>query len=79
MVLADGTTVVDEYDPNLGILLGQDLDFHFDRFEISIYVTVLLFDVDFLISRKQCKIACFSHFIVLRIDPLPSFGMECKR
>lgn len=41
ITLADGTTIVDEYDPALGILLGQDLDFHFDRFQMSLYVTVI--------------------------------------
>jgi len=52
MVLADGTTVVDEYDPDLGILLGQDLDFHYDRFQMSLYVNVLLLNNGFLTSRK---------------------------
>ena len=52
MVLADGTTVVDEYDPDLGILLGQDPAFHYDRFQMSLYGTALLFKDGVLTSRK---------------------------
>lgn len=36
MTLADGTIITDEYDPALRILLGQDLDIHYDRFQISL-------------------------------------------
>lgn len=79
MVLAGGTTVVDEYDPDLGILLGHDLDFHFDRFQMSLYVTVFPFKHRFLTSGKQCKSASFPHFKIFQIDRLSSLSMECKR
>src|SRR5271169_3431151 len=79
MVLAGGTTVVDEYDPTLGILLGQDLDFHYNRFQMSLYVTVLPFKDRFLTSGKQCKSASFPHFKIFQIDRLSSFGVECER
>ena len=77
-MLADGTTVIDEYDPDLGILLGQDLDFHFDRFQMSLYVTVILFKNDFLTSRKitqNCIFSALKHILNRQIS-FPRHGMR---
>ena len=78
-MLAGETTVVDEYDPTLGILLGQDLDFHYDGFQMSSYTTVMPFKDRFLTSGKQCKNASFPHFKIFQIDRLSSFGVEYER
>jgi hypothetical protein len=78
-VLAGGTTVVDEHDPTLGILLGQDLDFHYDRFQMSLYVTVLPLKDRFLTSGKQCKSTSFPHFKIFQINRFSSLGVERER
>ena len=60
MILADGTTIVDEYDPDLGILLGQDLDYHFNRFQIAFCLDALLFSESFLTLRITTMLSCTS-------------------